>query len=182
MSKVNVNGIIEIEKESRIEREIPVQDARTKALITSLGRYVKKLLTKYPKLKQDLDVQVQEYLSQDLLDVIVDDDLDKIIAITKYVPQVVKVENVYTYSSEKTRKVEFYLRVLIKALLEELEKLKGQYGCQLDIDEGVIGMIKAEIVDLVDIDAILKLFRSVPKVVEVPKYVEKIVDSIVTIP
>lgn len=91
MSKVNVNGIIEIEKESRIEREIPVQDARTKALITSLGRYVKKLLTKYPKLKQDLDVQVQEYLSQDLLDVIVDDDLDKIVAITKYVPQVVKV-------------------------------------------------------------------------------------------
>lgn len=88
---MNVNGIIEIEKESRIEREIPVQDARTKALITSLGRYVKKLLTKYPKLKQDLDVQVQEYLSQDLLDVIVDDDLDKIVAITKYVPQVVKV-------------------------------------------------------------------------------------------
>lgn len=43
-------------------------------------------------------------------------------------------------------------------------------------------MIKAEIVDLVDIDAILKLFRSVPKVVEVPKYVEKVVDSIVTIP
>ena len=53
-----------------------------------------------------------------MIDVICDDDLDKIISITKYVPQVVKVENVYTYSSEKTRKVEFYLRVLIKALLE----------------------------------------------------------------
>jgi hypothetical protein len=100
VSRVNaVSGMIEIEKETRIEREVPVQDARTKALITSLGRYVKKLLTKYPKLKADLDVQVQEYLSNDLLDVIINDDLDKIISITKYVPQMVKVENVYTYSS-----------------------------------------------------------------------------------
>ena len=39
-----------------------------------------------------------------MIDVICDDDLDKIISITKYVPQVVKVENVSTYSTEKTRK------------------------------------------------------------------------------
>lgn len=106
VSRVNAaNGVIEIEKETRIEREVPVQDARTKALITSLGRYVKKLITKYPKLKADLDVQIQEYLSNDLLDVIVNDDLDKIISITKYVPQTVKVENVYSYSNEKNKKV-----------------------------------------------------------------------------
>ena len=37
--------------------------------------------------------------------------------IVKYVPEVVKVENVYAYSSEKSRKVEFHLRVLIKACL-----------------------------------------------------------------
>jgi hypothetical protein len=43
-------------------------------------------------------------------------------------------------------------------------------------------MIKAELGELVDIEDILALFRSVPKVVEVPKYVEKVVDSIVTIP
>jgi hypothetical protein len=34
----------------------------------------------------------------------------------------------------------------------------------------------------VDIDSILALFRSVPRVVEVPKYIEKVVDNIVTIP
>jgi hypothetical protein len=59
----------------------------------------------------------------------------------KYIPQVVKVENVYAYSSEKSRKVEFHLRVLVKALLEEIEKLKVRHGLVLDIDEGVIGMI-----------------------------------------
>lgn len=83
----------------------------------------------------------------------------------------VRVENVYTYSSAKDKKIEFYLRVLIKALLEEFEKVKAKVGIDLDIDEGVIGMIRAELVDLVDIDAILTLFRSIPKVVEVPKYV-----------
>ena len=45
-----------------------------------------------------------------------------------------------------------------------------------------MGMIRAEIMDLVDIDAILGLFRSAPRVMEVPKYVEKVVDNVVTIP
>jgi len=65
------------------------------------------------------------------------------VEIVKYVPDVYRVENVYAYSSEKSRKVEFHLRVLIKALLEELEKLKRKTGAVLEIDEGVIGMINA---------------------------------------
>jgi hypothetical protein len=63
------------------------------------------MLGKYPRLKSELDVQIQEYLSEDLLDVIVNDDLDKIVSITKYVPQMVRVENVYTYSSAKDKKI-----------------------------------------------------------------------------
>ena len=68
-----------------------MQDARTKALINSLGRYVKKIITKYPKLKQELDVQLQEYLTNELIDTILNDDLDKLISITKFVPQAVRV-------------------------------------------------------------------------------------------
>ena len=97
-------------------------------------------------------------------------------------PEVVKVENVYAYSSEKSRKVEFHLRVLIKALLEELERLKLKTGLVLELDEGVIGMIKAEIMDVVSVDDILKVFRVVPKIVEVEKIVEKIVDRVIEIP
>lgn len=48
------------------------------------------------------------------------DELERVVEIVKYQPQVVKVENVYAYSSEKSRKIEFHLRVLVKALLEEL--------------------------------------------------------------
>jgi len=33
------------------------------------------------------------------------------------------------------------LRVLVKALLEELEKVKRKTGVTLEMDEGVIGMI-----------------------------------------
>ena len=110
------------------------------------------------------------------------DEIDRIVEIVKYVPEVVKVENVYAYSSEKSRKVEFHLRVLIKALLEELMKLKMKTGAVLEIDEGIIGMIKAEIMDVVNIDDILKVFRVVPKIVEVEKIVERIVDRVIEIP
>ena len=33
------------------------------------------------------------------------------------------------------------MRVLIKALLEELEKVKRKTGCVLEIDEAIVGMI-----------------------------------------
>lgn len=46
------------------------------------------------------------------------DELDRLVEIVKYQPQVVRVENVYTVNNEKNKKVEFHLRVLIKALLE----------------------------------------------------------------
>jgi len=110
------------------------------------------------------------------------DELDRVVEIVKYVPQIVKVENVYAYSSEKSKKVEFHLRILIKALLEELEKLKRKTGAVLEIDEGVIGMINQEIMGVVDVDDILKVFRVVPKIVEVEKIVEKIVERKVEVP
>ena len=97
-------------------------------------------------------------------------------------PEVVKVDNVYAYSSEKSRKVEFHLRVLIKALLEELEKVKRKTGIVLEIDEGVVGMINQEIMSVVNVDDILKVFRVNTKVVEVEKVVEKVVDRIVEVP
>ena len=74
------------------------------------------------------------------------------------------------------------MRVLVKALLEELEKLRRRTGAVLEIDEGVIGMINQEIMGVVDVDDILKVFRVVPKIVEVEKIVEKIVDRIVEVP
>ena len=108
--------------------------------------------------------------------------MDRIVSIVKYVPEVVKVDNVYAYSSEKSRKVEFHLRVLIKALLEELEKVKRKTGITLEIDEGVVGMINQEIMSVVNVDDILKVFRVNTKVVEVEKVVEKVVDRIVEVP
>ena len=49
--------------------------------------------------------------------------------------------------------------------------MKRKTGMVLDIDEGVIGMINQEIIDLVSVDDILKVFRVVPKIVEVEKIV-----------
>ena len=93
------------------------------------------------------------------------------VSIVKIQTEVVKVDNVYTQSSEKERRKEFHLRVLVKALLEELDKIRAKTGVVLELDEGVIGMIKAEIMDTVDVDDILKVFRINQKIVEVEKVV-----------
>lgn len=74
------------------------------------------------------------------------------------------------------------MRVLIKALLEELEKVRVRTGVALEIDEGVIGMINQEIMGVVSVDDILKVFRVVPKIVEVEKIIEKVVERIVEVP
>lgn len=174
--------IVHLERFSERTVEVPVQDARTKHLMHLLAVQMKKFTAKYPKLNQEMDGRLTEFFQQELIDVMEVDELDRIVEIVKYVPHTVKVENVYAYSSEKSRKVEFHLRVLIKALLEELEKLRARTGAVLEIDEGIIGMINQEIMGVVDVDDILKVFRVVPKIVEVEKIVEKVVDRIVEVP
>lgn len=51
VGRVDAQGYYEIEKEVRIEREIPIQDERTRAMITVFGRFIKRIIEKYPKLK-----------------------------------------------------------------------------------------------------------------------------------
>jgi len=179
---INVSGVVQVERYTEKTIEVPVQDSRTKHLIHLLASHMKKWFEKYPKLREDIDIRLSEFFQQELIDIIEVDEMDRVVQIVKYVPQVVKVENVYAYSSKKSKRVEFHLRVLIKALLEELEKLKRRTGAVLEMDEGVLGMINEEIMGVVDVDDILKVFRIVPKIVEVEKIVEKVVERVVEIP
>lgn len=126
---------------------------------------------KYPALNKEISSELSEFFSQEIIDLIEVDELDRLVSIVKYEPHVVKVDNVYSYSSEKSRKVEFHLRVLIKTLLEEMEKMKAKTGVEPEIDSGVIGMIRQEIMDVVNVDDILMVFRAPPKIVEVEKVV-----------
>jgi len=114
------NGVVNIVDFKEKVIEVPVQDARTKHLIHMLATQMKKNFDKYPKLRDECDSRLYEFFQQELIDVMESDELERIVEIVKYVPEVVKVDNVYAYSSEKSRKVEFHLRVLVKALLEEL--------------------------------------------------------------
>ena len=92
-------------------------------------------------MREECDARLFEFFQQEIIDVMEVDELERVVEIVKYVPEVVKVENVYAYSSEKSKRIEFHLRILIKALLEELEKMKRKTGLVLEMDEGVIGMI-----------------------------------------
>ena len=114
------NGVVNLVETKEKIVEVPIQDARTKHLIHLLATQMKKNFDKYPKLRDECDSRLYEFFQQELIDVIETDQLDRVVEIVKYIPEVVKVDNVYAYSSEKSRKVEFHLRVLVKALLEEL--------------------------------------------------------------
>ena len=178
----NVSGIETVEVKSERTVEVPVMDVRTKGLIHIFAKSLKTLSSRYPRLLTELDARVVEFFQQELIDVIEVDSIDRLVEIVKFVPQTVRVENVYTYASSRSRRVEFHLRVLVKALLEELEKLRGRTGAVLEMDEGIIAMINQEIMGVVDVDDILKVFRVVPKIVEVEKIIEKIVERYVEVP
>lgn len=45
--------------------------------------------------------------------------LSKITEIVRFVPSLVKVENIYNVNNDKQRKLEYHLKVLLKALLVE---------------------------------------------------------------
>ena len=97
--------IVHLERFSERVVEVPVQDARTKQLIHLLAVQMKKFTSKYPKLQGEMDGRLSEFFQEELIDTIEVDEVDRLVSIVKYVPQVVKVENVYAYSSEKSRKV-----------------------------------------------------------------------------
>lgn len=79
--------------------EVPVQDARTKALIYKLTTEMKRLTTMHPNLLKQLSPELVTYISQEIIDVIEVDELDRLVEIVKIEPQIVRTENVYAYSN-----------------------------------------------------------------------------------
>lgn len=64
----------------------------------------------------------------------VGNDPNRIIEIVRYLPQEVRVDNVYSFSGDKNKRLDFHLRVLLKALLEELDRIKVKTGQVLEMD------------------------------------------------
>ena len=64
------NGCVTIERETRIEREVPVVDKTTKVMTEQMIRYLRKLFVKYPKLQDDMDVSVREIMGSQMGDLI----------------------------------------------------------------------------------------------------------------
>ena len=73
------------------------------------------------------------------------DAFDRLKEIVVYKSDVLKVENVYNYTSKSDKDLIFHLRILIKSLLEELEVIRKKYGATITLDEGIIGMLNEQI-------------------------------------
>ena len=112
-------------------------------LLIVLGQSLHQFIKDYPQMYDKLDRRVQVFLDREFIN-IASHSTHRIVDIVQYVPQVIKVDNVYTYSqsSERYKRIELHLKVLIKTLLEELDRIKMKTGVVLQIDESIIEMIK----------------------------------------
>ena len=63
-----------------------------------------------------------------------------------------------------------------------MERIIFKTGIKPVIDEALISMIRQEIIGIVNVEEILNIYRVVPKIVEVEKVVEQVVEKIVPVP
>ena len=90
-----------------------------------------------------------------------------------YQSNVVTVDNVYQYYSKNDKEVIFHLRILIKALLEEFERIGKTHDIGIQLDEGILEMLRCQVLEGVNIEDILALFRPSPRVCEVDVVVDR---------
>lgn len=129
-SKVNVslvNNVLHLQPNPIIE--VPMAESKTSQLLLNTCKDLKRIISKYPKMEGELSRAALELLNEGVLDFMeVGNDPNRIIEIVRYLPQEVRVDNLYTFNGEKNKRLEFHLRVLVKTLLEELDRIKNKTG------------------------------------------------------
>lgn len=83
-----------------------MSESRTSQLLQLVSVQLRGLLAKYPKLEIDIDKNVIEFFNEGVVDTLtIGGDINKIVEIVKYVPQEVRVDNVYSFRSDKHSRV-----------------------------------------------------------------------------
>lgn len=99
------------------------------------------------------------------------EELERIVEVVKYKTQVVKVENVYQFSSQRVAQQMFYMKVLIKQLLHQLGEIATKFNIEILVSEGMLAMVKAELLDIIEVQQIFQIFAVLPKILEVERVV-----------
>lgn len=78
------------------------------------------------------------------------------------------MDNVYRYENSAEAKLILHLRVLIKSLLEELNRVKQRHNIELDLDEAILALLKEQCIDGINIEEVIACFRPPARFIEVP--------------
>ena len=104
---------------------------------------LKIILKTFPQLRSSLREEVVDIINLEVFDDAISiQEIERIFEVIKYKTEIVRVDNVYTYNNETHLRTIFHLKVMVKALLDELTKVKEKTQVVLDIDEGLLGMIR----------------------------------------
>ena len=129
---------------------------------------------KFPQIKTHLSGQLITIIESDVLgELIQGGSIDRLKQIVVQEVSSITVDNVYKYESSKEREIIFHLRVLIKGLLDEFERAKRTCGIEIELDAGICNLLRDQIIDGVDIEAIIALYRPHRQYIEVPVIVER---------
>lgn len=129
---------------------------------------VRRLIERFPQLKGEISASLADIMKLEIVGEIVEGrSLGWLKQIMERQIQVVTVDNVYKYYSNTDRQVIFHLRVLIKALLEEFDRISKTSGVQIELDEAILCMLRDQILDGCDIADVLACFRPAARICEV---------------
>ena len=152
--------------------EVQTED---KKLLISLARQLKLITEKYPKVLEDVSQEIRFLFSNgDFLKELIEvGSYGRLKEIITYQPEVIRVDNVYSYSNKKDQELIFNLRVLVKSLLEEIESIRIKYNAEITLDAGLLELMKTHAIEGINVEEILALYRPLPKIIEVERIVEK---------
>lgn len=132
--------------------EVQREDAHLKELIGVIGGEFKKVYARFPELKNHVSVNLMGILESEVLAELIEGaSIEKLKEIIVKEVSTVRVDDVYQYENSRDRQTIFELRILIKSLLEELTRLKTKHGIEFVLDEGILALLRAQILEDINI-------------------------------
>lgn len=140
--------------------EVGREDKQLREFIGVLGKEFKHIYSTFPELKSHLSLELKTILESELLaELIEGGSIERLKEIIVHQVDTIKVDNIYKYSSSKDNRLVFHLRVLVKALYEQFAALSAEAGVKMELDEGLIGLMREQNIEGINIEQVIALFR-----------------------
>ena len=79
----------------------------------------------------------------------------------------------YRYYNKTDKQSNYYLRVLVKALVEEIKRINNDHKIGIQLNEEILELLRAQSLDGINIDDVISLFRPQARICEMDVLVNR---------